>query len=105
MHGARARCEADRTARALKEKRAPQGGRRTYDAPDNASSLRVPAAKLDQFVNLVGELVTVQARLSELAARHDDPEIAEVSEDIERLTSSLARELDEHPHDAHSGHL
>jgi two-component system chemotaxis sensor kinase CheA len=81
--------EADRTAMALREKRAQQGGRRIYDAPDNASSLRVPAAKLDQFVNLVGELVTVQARLSELAARHDDAEIAEVSEDIERLTSSL----------------
>jgi two-component system chemotaxis sensor kinase CheA len=82
-------CEADRTGRALKEKRAPQGGRRTYDAPDNASSLRVPAAKLDQFVNLVGELVTVQARLSELAAQRDDIEIAAVSEEIERLTSSL----------------
>ena len=41
--------------------------------PDNASSIRVPAAKLDQFVNLVGELVTVQARLGEIAARRDDP--------------------------------
>jgi two-component system chemotaxis sensor kinase CheA len=81
--------EADRTARALKETRTPHGGRRTYDAPDNASSLRVPAAKLDQFVDLVGELVTVQARLSELSARCGDPEIASVSEEIERLTSSL----------------
>jgi len=27
----------------------------------------------------VGELVTVQARLSEIAAQHDDPEIAAVS--------------------------
>ncbi len=80
---------ADRTVRALNEPRATSGGRRTYDAPDNASSLRVPAAKLDQFVNLVGELVTVQARLSEIAARHDDPEVAAVSEEIERLTSSL----------------
>ncbi len=60
-----------------------------YDTPDNASSLRVPAAKLDQFVNLVGELVTVQARLSEIAARRDDPEVAQVSEEIERLTSAL----------------
>ena len=82
-------CEADRTARALKETRTLQGGRRSYDALDNASSLRVPAAKLDQFVNLVGELVTVQARLSELAAQRDDIEIAAVSEEIERLTSSL----------------
>jgi two-component system chemotaxis sensor kinase CheA len=75
--------------RALEEPRAQGGGRRTYDKPDNASSLRVPAAKLDQFVDLVGELVTVQARLSELAARRDDPEMAEVSEEIERLTSAL----------------
>ncbi len=81
--------EADQTARALEDKRASSGGRRTYDAPDHASSLRVPAAKLDQFVDLVGELVTVQARLSEIAARCDDPAVAEVSEEIERLTSSL----------------
>jgi two-component system, chemotaxis family, sensor kinase CheA len=82
-------CEADKTARALKDNRGSQGGRRTYDAPDNASSLRVPAVKLDQIVNLVGELVTVQARLSEIAAQRDDPEVAAVSEEIERLTSSL----------------
>jgi two-component system chemotaxis sensor kinase CheA len=81
--------EAERTARALDDKRVTSGGRRAYDAPDQASSLRVPAAKLDQFLNLVGELVTVQARLSELAAQRDDIEIALVSEEIERLTSSL----------------
>jgi two-component system chemotaxis sensor kinase CheA len=81
--------EADLTAQALEDKRAVSGGRRHYDKPDNASSLRVPAAKLDQFVDLVGELVTVQARLSELAARSEDVEIASVSEEIERLTSSL----------------
>jgi two-component system, chemotaxis family, sensor kinase CheA len=80
---------ADSTAIALQEYRAPSGGRRTYDKPDSASSLRVPAAKLDQFVDLVGELVTVQARLSALATRRDDPEVGEVSEEIERLTSSL----------------
>jgi two-component system chemotaxis sensor kinase CheA len=82
-------CAADITARALQEQRAPTAGRRNYDKPDNASSLRVPAAKLDQFVDLVGELVTVQARLSELAAQRDDLEVAEVSEEIERLTSAL----------------
>ena len=80
---------ADLTAKGLEDIRATSGGRRHYDAPDNASSLRVPAAKLDQFVNLVGELVTVQARLSEIVAQRDDVEIAAVSEEIERLTSSL----------------
>jgi two-component system chemotaxis sensor kinase CheA len=79
----------DAVARALNEPRAAAGGRRVYDKPDNVSSLRVPAAKLDQFVDLVGELVTVQARLAELASRHDDPEVAEVSEEVERLTSAL----------------
>ena len=83
------RCEAEVAARALEEPRAGPGGRRTYDKADNAASLRVPADKLDQFVNLVGELVTVQARLSELAVRCDDPDVAAVSEEIERLTSSL----------------
>jgi two-component system chemotaxis sensor kinase CheA len=77
------------TARALEEPRSPSGGRRTYDRPDNASSLRVPAVKLDQFVDLVGELVTVQARLSELAAHRGDLQVAEVSEEIERLTAAL----------------
>jgi two-component system chemotaxis sensor kinase CheA len=64
-------------------------GRRDSDKHDTASSLRVPAAKLDEFVNLVGELVTVQARLIEIAARRDDPDVTAVSEEIERLTSAL----------------
>lgn len=64
-------------------------GRRATDAPDTASNIRVPAAKLDQFVDLVGELVTVQARLGEIASRHDDPDVAAVSEEVERLTSAL----------------
>ncbi len=80
---------ADQTAKALTAQRDGRAGRREYDKPDTATSIRVPSAKLDQFVDLVGELVTVQARLSELAARCDDPELSEVSEGIERLTSAL----------------
>ena len=64
-------------------------GRRASDTADVASSIRVPAAKLDQFVDLVGELVTVQARLGEIASRHDDRDVADVSEEVERLTSAL----------------
>ncbi len=81
-------CAADLTARKLDEPRF-SAGRRTYDKPDNVTSLRVPAAKLDQFVDLVGELVTVQARLSEIAARLGDLDVGSVSEEIERLTSAL----------------
>ncbi len=71
------------------EKKFPPWGRRASDTPDNASSIRVPATKLDQFVDLVGELVTVQARLVEVAARREDPEVVAVSEEIERLTTAL----------------
>ena len=53
------------------------------------SNIRVSAEKLNQLVNLVGELVTVQARLSEVAARRDDPEIRAISEEIDRLTAEL----------------
>jgi two-component system chemotaxis sensor kinase CheA len=67
----------------------PPWGRRTSDTPDNATSIRVPAAKLDQFVDLVGELVTVQARLVEIANRREDADVITVSEEIERLTSAL----------------
>jgi two-component system chemotaxis sensor kinase CheA len=64
-------------------------GKRGAAGPQAASSIRVSADKLDQLVNLVGELVTVQARLSELAGRRDDADILEVSEAVDRLTSAL----------------
>ncbi len=80
--------EAERTARALMEKRTTPG-RRDYDKTEVATSLRVPAAKLDQLLNLVGELVTVQAHLSELSGRREDAEVTAIAEEIEGLTSSL----------------
>jgi two-component system chemotaxis sensor kinase CheA len=55
----------------------------------SASSIRVSADKLDQLVNLVGELVTVQARLSEVAGRRDDPEFLDIAEAVDRLTAAL----------------
>jgi len=63
-------------------------GRRRDDNV-GAASIRVPTLKLDQFVNLVGELVTVQARLAEIASRYEDSDVASVSEEVERLTSAL----------------
>ncbi len=80
--------DADRVARSLEEKRRATG-RRAGDQPDAATSLRVPAARLDQLVDLVGERVTVQARLRQIAARSGEGEVLAVSEEIERLTSAL----------------
>lgn len=53
------------------------------------SSVRVPAEKLDQLVDLVGELVTVQARLSQKAAKQGDPDLVAIAEDVESLTGGL----------------
>ncbi len=53
------------------------------------STLRVGAAKLDKLVDLVGEMVTVQARLSLLASQRADPQLQGVAEEVERLTSEL----------------
>ena len=53
------------------------------------SSLRVPAEKLDALVDLVGELVTIQSRLSQTAAGRDDGELTAIAEEVERLTAEL----------------
>ncbi len=68
---------------------------KSKDVADNhhdgeaVSSLRVSAEKLDELVNLVGELVTIQARLSEIASINNDPTMLSVAEEVERITWSL----------------
>ena len=64
-------------------------GRPTSQQAPQASSIRVAAAKLDQLVDLVGQLVTVQARLAEVAARREDRDMQAVAEEIEALTTEL----------------
>lgn len=62
-----------------------------------ASSIRVSADKLDRMMDLVGELVTVQARINDLAVAEFDEEdedaeetpLMVVAEQLERLTASL----------------
>lgn len=53
------------------------------------SNIRVPAEKLDHFVDLVGELVILQQRLSRTASRQNDPELFAIAEEVERLTVEL----------------
>lgn len=53
------------------------------------SSIRVPAHKLDFLVDLVGELVTAQARLTQYASEHSDSRLQAISEEIERLSDEL----------------
>lgn len=63
--------------------------REAASQPDSASSVRVAADKLDQLIDLVGELVIAQARLGRLAYLHDDPELLSVAENMDRLAADL----------------
>ncbi len=58
-------------------------------APVVASSIRVAADKLDNLVDLVGELVIVQARLSQYSSDSRDQVTISIAEEVERLTSEL----------------
>ncbi len=52
-------------------------------------NIRVSSDKLDSLVDLVGELVTVQARLSQYADDRNLPELINIAEEVERLTGNL----------------
>lgn len=54
-----------------------------------SGSVRVDSAKLDELVDLVGEMVTVQAHLTELASHKQDASIISIAEQMERLTTEL----------------
>lgn len=54
-----------------------------------ATSIRVSADKLDDLVDLVGELVIAQARLSQKAIAANDVDLVSIAEEIEMLTGSL----------------
>ncbi len=63
--------------------------RETRQKVEAESTLRVPAAKLDGLVNIVGELVTMQARLSAYSRESGDAGITFIAEEVERLTETL----------------
>lgn len=55
----------------------------------NAENVRVPAERLDELMDRVGELVIAQSRLSQLANTSVDIQLRSVSEDVERLSGEL----------------
>lgn len=54
-----------------------------------AENVRVPAERLDELMDRVGELVIAQSRLSQLADSSVEIQLRAVSEDIERLSGEL----------------
>ncbi len=61
------------------------------DVKQNKASenVRVPAERLDELMDRVGELVIAQSRLSQLAGGSGDLQLRAVSEDVERLSGEL----------------
>ncbi len=54
-----------------------------------AGSVRVPAERLDELMDRVGELVIVQSRLRQVSAASADPQVKAIAEEMERLSLEL----------------
>jgi two-component system chemotaxis sensor kinase CheA len=80
---------SDKVESALVEQQHVREMREHRQSAGTVSSIRVATDKLDSLVNLVGELVTVQARLSQTALSIQNGELSSIAEEVERLTASL----------------
>ena len=69
----------------------PPKDRRTEPHPEAApaASVRVDASRLDEFVDMVGELVTLQSRLTLAVNGLNNPVLEQLAEDMERLTDTM----------------
>jgi two-component system chemotaxis sensor kinase CheA len=69
---------------------AKAGGSNTESKQQRTTeNVRVPAERLDELMDRVGELVIAQSRLSQLANSSADIQLRAVSEDVERLSGEL----------------
>ncbi|HTT68695.1 MAG TPA: chemotaxis protein CheA [Gemmatimonadales bacterium] len=58
-----------------------------------ARHIRVDLRRLDELMNLIGELVIARGRLDALARRFAEPDLADVATDVGRLSASLQSEI------------
>jgi two-component system chemotaxis sensor kinase CheA len=79
----------DKVQSALVEQQHVRELRGKRQGTETTSSVRVSTDRLDSLVNLVGELVTVQARLSQSALSHGITEFIFIAEEVERLIAEL----------------
>ncbi|MEZ4527251.1 MAG: chemotaxis protein CheA [Desulfobacterales bacterium] len=81
--------DSDTVASALAEQEHVRNLSRKHREDAMTSNIRVAAKKLDTLVDLVGELVTVQASLSQRSLLLEDAEMISIAEEVERLTAEL----------------
>lgn len=68
---------------------APGAGADAGRAAKAGDTVRVPAERLDEMMDRVGELVIAQSRLKQLAASSSDVALRAVAEEIERLAAEM----------------
>ncbi len=73
----------------LRPKGAAEAEKAGAKADHHAETVRVPAERLDELLDQVGELMIAQSRLKQVATVMDDANLRSVSEEIERLASEL----------------
>ncbi len=74
---------------AEKKQASPNTGPADAKSSKSAENVRVPAERLDELMDRVGELVIAQSRLSQLANISANIQLRSVSEDVERLSGEL----------------
>lgn len=68
---------------------APEAANEGRAAKAGGDTVRVPAERLDEMMDRVGELVIAQSRLKQLAASSSDIALRAVAEEIERLAAEM----------------
>lgn len=79
----------DDVSAALEEQQHIQRSRERIQNELTSSSIRVGSEKLDLLVDLVGEIVTLKARLTQTAKQIDNTLLTALAESFERLTDEL----------------
>jgi two-component system chemotaxis sensor kinase CheA len=85
---------SDKTEASKNKKSAPAAPSKAASANNAASSIRVGIDKVDNLINLVGELVITQSMLSELGNHFDMSKIDRLSSGLEQLLQNT-KELQE----------
>lgn len=80
---------SDKVESALAEQQHVKEIREKRQNAEAAATIRVPAERLDILVNLVGEMVTVQSRLSQMSSVINNADLILVAEEVERLITEL----------------
>ncbi len=73
----------------LEQKIVEKKMRKGQESASQMASVRISSGKLDSLINLVGEMVITQSRLTLVAEQHSESEFSKPIREMERLTSEL----------------